>query len=159
VPPEPSIEPSKEPSTHGLACAREGLPNFRARRVPDDVSSAALAALAEWNDRTGQRNRPTKANGSKLTDACSRIVGAMLDYPEVVTLWPRMIDAAFTRPWWSGEPTTGVVFGAKVVEGVIQQAQAPPKVDGPAVGHLRVVGGRERVDWGAVAADLKARGM
>lgn len=139
----PSKEPSKDPSTRGLARTREGLPPFGGKRIPGEVETAALAALAGWNERTGQANKPTKASG-KLTDAMSRIVGAMLDYPEVRTLWPVMIDRAFARPWWTGEPSTGVVFGGKAVEGAIQQARVPiaASAGGLAGGTVHPIGRR-----------------
>lgn len=127
---------------------------FNGKALADDVAAPALAALVGWNERTGQTNKPTKASG-KLTDAMSRIVGAMLDYPEVRTLWPVMIDRALTRPWWDGEPTTGVVFGGKAVEGAIQQARAPIAAKaGGLAGNVHPI--RRGSSW--TAADVLAIG-
>jgi hypothetical protein len=145
----------KRDATRGRA--REGGLKVRGRKVPQAVAAASTLALDGWNTRTGQTLRPLKGSG-KPSEALSRIVGAMTDFPEVVELWPRMMDAALSAPWWTDEqPGTGVVFGPNVVERYIQQAQAPIPAGGRS--RLRIVGGREVVDWDAVANDLEARGM
>lgn len=120
-----AAEPARE---GGRAC--EAL-RFRGKPVPAKVAAAATLALAEWSGRTGQALKPVKASG-KPTDGLSRIIGAMLDYPEVVELWPKMIDVALRAPWWQdGAPGTGVVFGPNVVERYVQQAQRPALVSVP----------------------------
>jgi hypothetical protein len=105
--------------------AREPAVKFRGRKAPPDVATASLAALDRWNERTGQTLKPFDGRG-KTSSSLSVIVGTMLDYPEAVTLWPDMIDRALACPWWSDDaPGTGVVFGGKVRERMIQQAQRP----------------------------------
>jgi hypothetical protein len=145
-----------EPSREG---AREGQPlKFNGRKVPGDVESAARAALGRWNERMGQTLRPVNGRG-KMTDSLRVIVGAMLDYPEAVTLWPAMIDAALRSPWWSDDaPGPGVVFGGKVRERMIQQAQRPAIAASPNgnVHSMRLSGGAAKDGWGA--ADILAIG-
>lgn len=98
---------------------------YRRKRVPDEVAEAAHAAVMRWAERTRTTGRFLDGNGA-LTESGQRVVGAMTTYPEVVELWPRMIDRALEAPWWDGPATIGVVFGPKVVEQSIARAQAPP---------------------------------
>lgn len=117
-----SIEHNRE---HYTESAREARPiMYRRKRVPDDIAEAAHAAVMRWAERTRTTGRFLDGNGA-LTESGQRVVGAMTTYPEVVELWPRMIDAALAAPWWDGPATIGVVFGPKVVEQSIARAQTP----------------------------------
>jgi hypothetical protein len=118
-----NIERTKEgPSDH-----TSGNPavKFNGKRVPDEVAAQAMKAVETWASKTDQTLRGFTRTG-KQTDSLTRVVGAMLDYPEVLELWPTMIDRALERPWWSEpDPGVGVVFGPTVVEKSINHARRP----------------------------------
>lgn len=98
---------------------------FNGKPVPAGLATDALAALAYFNERTGQALKPTTASG-RLTDGMSRIIGAMAEYPEVRIVWKRMIDHNLMAPWWQGEPTPNVIFGKGAVQQSIQKAHRRP---------------------------------
>jgi hypothetical protein len=134
---------------------------YSGRAVPPAVAVAAERAVAAWGDATGQRLRFLDARG-KLTQSASRIVGAMLSYPEVVELWQPMIARALASPWWSDDrPGVGVVFGPNVVERSLAAAQAPAiAAMGPNVHAIRPP--RRAIHsqaamWDAMAVELEAR--
>jgi hypothetical protein len=152
VQPEPSKEPSKEPS--GVARAR-ATPSvrYRGKPVPRRVVDAALGALDEWAGCTAQTVRAFDGQG-KPTDSLTRVIGAMLSFPEVVELYARMIDAATRRPWWEGSnPGVGVVFGPRVVERMIEQAKRGGEGGGAPVrnGDGPRRGGPTAADFAAIA--------
>jgi hypothetical protein len=121
--------------------AREAI-TYRGKRVPAAVADAATVAVTSWAQRTGQTLRPLTARG-KPTESLTRVIGAMLDFPEVVELWPAMIDRALAAPWWSDDaPGVGVVFGPNVRERMIEQAKRPAIAASAAgnVHHIRPAG-------------------
>lgn len=108
--------------------------SFRGKRVPVATTRAALRAVEGWAARTSQTIRQFDGQG-KPTDSLKRVVGAMLSFPEVVELWPKMIECALARPWWEGTaPGVGVVFGPGVVERMIEEAKRGPGGAGAPVG-------------------------
>lgn len=84
----------------------------------------------------------------------------MLDFPEVVGLWPAMIDRALAAPWWSDDaPGVGVVFGPNVRERMIEQAKRPamPAASAPNVHPIsRGASKFERAQAGLAAAYERA---
>lgn len=142
-----------EPSREGAREGGESKPTVRhgGRKVSAVVADASQAALAHWNERTGQALKPFNGRG-KVSESLRVIVGAMLDYPEAVTLWPDMIDAALRSPWWTDDaPGPGVVFGGKVRERMVQQAQRPAIAAGAGgnVHRMRLSGGAAKDGWSA----------
>jgi hypothetical protein len=107
--------------------------------VPPETLAAAVGALEHFNAATGRECRPFTERG-KLSESLSRIIGAMLDFPEVRELAPVMIDAALRDPWWSGPASTGVVFGPGVVERSIEQARRPASAIRETGAMLRALG-------------------
>lgn len=92
------------------------------QRVPATLLQDAAHAVEYFGQATGQVLRPFTASGKK-TEALSRVLTAMRDFPEVRTIYRRMIDAAVRDPWWDGLPGTGVVFGPGKVQEYIQLAE------------------------------------
>lgn len=81
----------------------------------------AVRALEHFNAMTGRQCQPFTGRG-KPSESLSRIIGAMLDWPAVRIEWRRMIDRSLADPWWDGPPSTGVIFGPKVVEQSLAKA-------------------------------------
>jgi hypothetical protein len=98
---------------------------FNGKPVPTSLAADALAALAYYNEQTGQTLKPTTASG-KPSEGLSRILGAMTEHPEVRIVYRRMIDHTLASRWWGDdEPHPGVIFGKRVAEQSIQRAHAP----------------------------------
>lgn len=147
-----ATEETQSPS-QSLDTQRAGEPSvtYRGKRVPVATARAALRAVESWAARTSQTIRQFDGQG-KPTDSLKRVVGAMLSFPEVVDLWPGMIDAALRDPWWQGPPSVGVVFGPAVVERMIEAAKRGPGDAGVAVrGGGRRPNGPTAEDFAAVA--------
>jgi len=110
---------------------------FRGRPVKGDIVRAAMDACDDWGRRTNQTVRTFDGTGAATT-SLTRVVGAMLKFPEVVELWPAMIGARLAKPWWTdGNPGVGVVFGPNVVEASIEMAQNPQAARQNGNGHGR----------------------
>lgn len=118
VPPEPSIEPSSSVSARASKRVR-----VNGREVPRALVDDAVHAIEHYADATGQTVRPFDGNGGP-TDSLTRVMSAMVRFPEVRTLWPRMVDRVLAAPWWDGDPSVGVIFGPKVVERSIERARS-----------------------------------
>ena len=101
---------------------------WRGKPIRPDHLDLATAILTAFNARAGTGYRPITRNG-KPSEDLSRILGAIDDDDRItLPVAARMIDEAFTRPFWQGRPHAGVVFGPKVASGLLEQAvnPAPP---------------------------------
>jgi hypothetical protein len=147
-----TLKPQNEAQEEApLARAGEPTVTYRGKRVPVATARAALRAVETWAARTSQTIRQFDGQG-KPTDSLKRVIGAMQAFPEVIELWPAMIDAALARPWWEGTaPGVGVVFGPRVVERMIEQAKRGPGDAGALTG-----GGGGPRRGGPSAADFAA---
>lgn len=143
VPPEPSIEPlplsenslrlGSEQTSNGHLDAQlvarevgESEPpptNLFGRPMPPSLVADALSALACYCEQTGQRVKPYTARG-KPSESLTRILRAMVDHPEVRTLYRRMIERTLAVPWWEGDPQVGVIFGPGAVDQSLQRAMS-----------------------------------
>jgi hypothetical protein len=90
---------------------------FRRRRRPEDTRTLAEAILEEFNHQAGTNYGAYTAEGSASEDL-KRILGAISDAAPPLTLLEakRVIHWRLTapRPFWTGRPHTGVVFGPNV---------------------------------------------
>jgi hypothetical protein len=98
---------------------------FNGRAVSQLLVEDAVAALAHYCERTGQRLRSFDGQG-RPTESLKRIIGAMTAHPEARVVFRRMIDHTLLAPWWEGDPSIGVIFGPRVVEASLQRAQDRP---------------------------------
>jgi hypothetical protein len=126
--PEPS-KPSKEPSSRAgrpslVAVSPDTPPPVRhnGKAVPPGRLAVAEQLLLKFNAAAGTNYRARTGTG-KPSDALSRILTALVDYPEITAeVGERMITARFAEPYWTGNPLPGVVFGPRVVQGSLQAA-------------------------------------
>lgn len=108
--------------------AKRQVIRWRGKPIDPDRLDLAAAILTAFNARAGTGYRPITRNG-KPSEDLSRILGAIDDDDRItLPIAERMIDEAFTRPFWQGRPHAGVVFGRKVASGLLEQAinPAPP---------------------------------
>lgn len=108
--------------------AKRQVIRWRGKPIKPDRLDLAAAILTAFNARAGTGYRPITRNG-KPSEDLSRILGAIDDDDRItLPVAERMIDEAFTRPFWQGRPHAGVVFGPKVASGLLEQAvnPAPP---------------------------------
>lgn len=109
-------------------CGREGNwpppTKLNGKLAPPMLVADALAALAYYCERTGQRVKPYTARGTP-SDSLTRIMRSMADHPEVRTLYHRMVDRVLADPpYWDGHPHVGVIFGPGAVEKSIVRAES-----------------------------------
>lgn len=120
--PHRNLKTEEEPQTTNdflgaQLVTREEIPVVRSRGkiVRPPIVADAVKALRFFCERTGQRVAPFTARGVP-SEALSRIITAMLDHPEVQTIYRRMIDRNLQEPWWDGRPTVGAIFGPKALD-------------------------------------------
>jgi hypothetical protein len=158
----PITRPSSNGKKEEQPMAEIAHVRFNGKVVADRIVEQASKAVESWASATGQKLRTLDGRG-KPTESLKRVMGSMLSFPEVVDLWPAMIEAALADPWWHDDaPGIGVVFGERVREGMIAKAQRPAiAAMAPNVHQIRAnpITRPGRVDWGHVAETLEAQGL
>ncbi len=88
---------------------------YRRKVVPEPTAHMAVRMLREYARAADQTVQAWKPSGEPTEDL-KRVLGAVLDHPEVDGReWVGVIRAVLARPWWEGAPSVGVVFGPRVV--------------------------------------------
>lgn len=137
---QPPIEQPPSGSARASKSDEEGAPptwTYGRKPVPQWAAARALAALAAFAERSGQRIAPFRPSNGKPSDALTLVTGAVLDHPDVdEQTWARLVKHVFKDPWWTGVPGAGVVFGPKVLDRQLQAITNPTAV---AIGNGRRV--------------------
>lgn len=105
---------------------------FGRKTVPFDRLCCAIALLETFNEKANTSYGPWKGNavGEKPSEGLKRIIGAVMEHPEIeVETGERMIALAFAggRYWEPEIPQPGNVFGPGVVEKHLQAALRRPQ--------------------------------
>lgn len=104
---------------------------WRGKPIRPDHLDLATAILTAFNARAGTGYRPITRNG-KPSEDLSRILGALDDDDRItLPIAGRMIEVAFSRPFWQGRPHTGVVFGPRVASALVEEAVNPAPAGTP----------------------------
>lgn len=129
----PSQEEKREERTTpkppaGGQTERGRLIAFRRRPVSDDVRTLAEAILADFNQQAGTNYSAYTAEGRPSEDL-KRILGAISDAtpPLALAEAARITHWRLTapKPFWTGRPHTGVVFGPNVFPSNRESAISP----------------------------------
>lgn len=137
VPPEPSKEPSKEPTvlSRGADASASALPamSYRGQRIHPTYVRRAVEALRVFCEATNRSISPLNGAG-KPSESLRQVVGAILERPDVQFAdWEAAIHATVSAPpeWVQGQVQLGHVFGAKAAQwaldaGARHRAGTPP---------------------------------
>lgn len=98
---------------------------WRGKVIKPDRVAVAVEILNAFNETANTGYRPATRSGKPSHDL-SRILGAINDDDRItLPIAERMIQIAFSRPFWQGRPHTGVVFGPGVASALVEEAVNP----------------------------------
>lgn len=89
---------------------------YRGKAVPEDLARLAVGLLHLYGSQAEQRVQAWTPGGA-ATPELKRVLGAVVDHPDVLgARWRVVIEGVLANPWWGGPPSVGVVFGPNVVD-------------------------------------------
>lgn len=105
--------------------AKPSAMKWRGKVIKPDRVAVAVEILNAFNETANTGYRPATRSGKPSHDL-SRILGAINDDDRItLPIAERMIQIAFSRPFWQGRPHTGVVFGPGVASALVEEAVNP----------------------------------
>jgi hypothetical protein len=92
---------------------------YNRRKVPGHRVALAENVLSSFNERAGTHYGAWTGTG-KPSASLREIIGALTEWPEKLPdhqTCSQLIKKVFlAKPWWTGTPSVGVVFGPNVIE-------------------------------------------